>query len=410
MRVKHYAFALFLIAIPAVIACSYISKDTEKNSWKQFRGNNRNGAYSESSINEKLVDKEPKLIWTQKLGSGFSEILVSKDKIYTMSSEIADSLSGSEVVLAFDAISGEEIWRTVIDSMFRDSEGWGDGPRSTPAMDDNAIYCLSSFGNLRALSLEDGEILWTVNFLEEFDNKPGWIYTTSPILIGDEIIIEVGGTESRGFASIDKNTGKTLWVNGEARPSYSSPTIATIDGEIHTIFANGTKLLSFNKNGDELWSYDMPLQAPIATPLFIAPNKIFVSSGSGCFMIKIENNVATETFNNKSMRNAFSSPCYYNAHIYGISGGALKCISEIDGKSKWSQKGFGLGSLILVDNKILALSDKGVLKIVDAVPEAYTENDSIQAINGKSWTAPSFANGTVYVRNLTEMGSYSFLD
>lgn len=408
MKFKLTAFALFFFGIMTLIACSYISNDTDKNSWKQFRGNDRNGTYSESGINEKWNDIKPALMWTQKLGSGFSEILASKNKLYTMSSEIIDSISGSEVMLAFDAISGEEIWKTVIDSMFRDSEGCGDGPRSTPAIDDKAIYCLSSFGNLNALSLEDGKILWTVNFLEEFDNKPGWIYTTSPILLGDELIIEVGGTESRGFASIDKYTGKTLWLNGEARPSYSSPTIATIDGEIQTIFANGSMLKSFDKTGNEIWSYSMPLQGAIATPLFIAPNNIFVSYGGGCFMVKVENNEVTEVFISKSMRNTFSTSCYYNAHIYGISSGALKCISATDGESKWTQKGFGLGSLILVGNKILALSDKGILKIVDANPEAYTEKESFQAINGKSWTAPSFANGNVYIRNLTEMASYRF--
>lgn len=406
MKFKLTAFAIFIFGAMTLIACSFISRDNDQNSWKQFRGNDRNGTYSESNINEKWIDKEPELLWTQQLGSGFTEILVSKNKLYTMSSEIADSISGSEVMLAFDAISGEELWRTVIDSMFRDSEGWGDGPRSTPAIDDRAIYCLSSFGNLRALSLNDGEILWTVNFLNEFDNKPGWIYTTSPILIGDEIIIEVGGTESRGFASIDKNTGKTLWVTGEARPSYCSPTIATISGGIHTIFANGTKLMSFNKTGAELWSYDMPFQAPIPTPLFIAPNKFFVSSMVGCFMIKVENNEVTEVFNKKSMRSTFGSSCFYNGHIYGVSSGSLKCISEIDGESKWSQKGFGLGNLIIVGNKIVAMTDKGVLKIIETNPEAYIEKRSIQAINGKSWTAPSFANGNVYVRNLTEMASY----
>ena len=106
------------------------------------------------------------------------------------------------------------------------------------------------------------------------------------------------------------------------------------------------------------------------------------------------------------MRNKFSTPCYYNGHIYGISRGALKCISEIDGESKWKQRGFGSGSLILVGNKILAISDQGLLKLVEATPEAYIEKGSIQAINGRIMTAPSFANGKIYLRNLSEMASY----
>lgn len=361
-----------------------------QNSWQQFRGNNRNGASTDISINENGVYNEQSLVWKKTIGSAYSEILVSKDNVFTMVSEKTNSLKGSDFMVAYCAISGKEIWKTLVDSMVIDSDGAGEPPRSTPAIDDKAIYCLSSHGKLRALSLEDGKILWTVNFMEEYDNKPGWIYTTSPILYENELIIEVGGTESRGFASFNKDTGKALWINGDGIPSYCSPTIASIDGEMNIIFANGPTLRSFDKSGNELWSYTMPFQSPTATPLFIAPNKIFISSARGCFMIKIENNEAAEVFGNSSMRNTFSASCYYNGHIYGISNNALKCISATDGEAKWKERGFGLGSLILVGNKLLALTDKGILKIVEALPEEYTEKASFQAIDGKSYTAPSY--------------------
>ena len=410
MKLKLSAFVLFLLGVTTLIACSMLSDEGDIKSWKQFRGNDRNGSYSEAEINEKWAELKPELNWSKKLGSGFSEILASNDQVFTMISEKIDSTSGLEFLVAYNASNGNEIWRTKVDSMLIDPEGSGEGPRSTPAMDDNAIYCLSSFGNLTALSRDDGQILWTLNFSEEFDNKPGWQYTTSPILLEDEIIIEVGGTESRGFASIDKNTGETNWVNGDGVSSYSSPTFANIDETMQIFFANGSTLKSFDKTGNELWSYSMPFQGAIATPIFIAPNKIFVSYGGGCFMVKVENNKATEVFSTKSMRNTFSTSCYYNGHIYGISSGALKCISAADGEAKWTERGFGLGSLSLAGNKILALTAKGELKIVEASPEAYTETTSFQAILGKSWTAPSFANGCVYLRNLSEMASYYLYD
>jgi len=406
MNFKHIVIISSIIAITSLVAFIDGTEDLDQNSWKQFRGNNRNGVSAETTINEKWSENEPKLIWKQNLGSGFSEILASKDKVYTMISEKTDSLSGLEFLVAYDALSAEEIWRTFVDSMFIEPGGSGDGPRSTPVIDDKAIYCLSSFGKLGAFSRKNGNTLWTVDFVEEFGNKPGWNYTTSPILHENEIIIEVGGTDSMAFASFDKKTGETLWINGEGRPSYSSPTFTAIDGGIQFVFANGTMLMSFDKTGKELWSYSMPFQSPIATPLFIAPNKIFVSSGAGCFMIQVENNEVAEVFINKSMRNTFNTSCYYDGHIYGIGSSALKCISVTDGEAKWSERGFGLGSLILVGNKLLAMTDKGVLKLVDAVPEAYNEHGSYQALTGKSWTAPSFANGTIYLRNLTEMASY----
>jgi outer membrane protein assembly factor BamB len=346
------------------------------------------------------------MVWKKTIGSGYSEILVANDKVFTMITEKTDSLKGSEFLAAYDAISGEEVWRTLVDSMIIDADGAGEPTRSTPAMDDKALYCLSSYGKLKALSLKDGKTIWTVDFSQDYGNKPGWIYTTSPILYEDELIIEVGATESRAFASFDKNTGKALWIQGEGTTTYCSPTIASIDGEMNIIFANGPTLTSFNQAGEQLWSYSMPIQNPTATPLFIAPNKIFVSSARGCFMIKIENNAVSEVFSNNSMRNTFSTSCYYYDHIYGISSNGLRCISAIDGELKWKEKGFGLGSVTLVGNKLLALTQNGELKIVEALPEEYTERASYQAIDGKSYTAPSYAGGKVYLRNLSEMASY----
>ena len=56
----------------------------------------------------------------------------------------------------------------------------------------------------------------------------------------------------------------------------------------------------------------------------------------------------------------------------------------------------------------MVLSDKGKLIRVKATPEAFTELGSFQALEGKSWTAPSFSDGKLYVRNLTEMACYKF--
>ncbi len=228
MKIKYSFFFLFIL-----ISLQLSAQD----SWQQFRGNNRNGASTDISINVKPLDTGLNMLWKKAIGSGYSEILASKDKVFTLISEKTDSLKGSEFLAAYDIKSGEEIWKTSVDSMLMDADGAVEPPRSTPAVDDKAIYCLSSYGKLRALSLEDGKILWTVNFSEEYGNKPGWIYTTSPIIYDNELIIEVGATESRAFASFDKNTGKALWIKGEGTNTYCSPTIAEIAGNMNIIFA-----------------------------------------------------------------------------------------------------------------------------------------------------------------------------
>ncbi len=92
--------------------------------------------------------------------------------------------------------------------------------------------------------------------------------------------------------------------------------------------------------------------------------------------------------------------------IYGFNVAALRCISAETGEVKWSKRGFGKGSLIFVDNNLVVLSDKGKMIFVEAYADAYTEKASVQAVNGKSWTAPTYDQGRIYIRNLTEMACY----
>jgi len=153
----------------------------------------------------------------------------------------------------------------------------------------------------------------------------------------------------------------------------------------------------------------MPFRGIIASPVFIEPNKIFLSGirNPGFIIVQIEENKASEVNRGNTMKNDFSSCLYYNGYIYGFHVATLRCISAETGEVQWSKRGFGKGSLILVDNKLFVLSDQGKLAIIEAVPDSYVEVGSIQAIAGKSWTAPSFQDGKVFVRNLTEAACYS---
>jgi outer membrane protein assembly factor BamB len=381
------------------------SQNTIQNSWNQFRGPERDGVSKEVLANPGT----PELIWEKELGSGFSELVLTEDVLYTMISEKTDSLSGIAYVAAFDRNNGNEIWRTKVDSMYVDADGWGDGPRSTPIIDKDKIYSLTGHGKLSANSRKDGKLIWQIDFINDFGSKtPRWGYASSPIIVDDKLIMEVGGTESRTFMAFNKDDGSVIWNSGSGNASHDSPLKVTIDGQEQIIFANVSTLYSYNSKGDTIWTYNMPFRYITAMPLLFDKNKIFASGvrNPGFFIIEIENNKPTELLTGSSMKNDYNSCVYHDGYFYGYHVAALRCISAETGEVSWTKRGFGKGSLIMVDDKLLVLSDKGRLAIVKATPDAYIELQSIQAIEGKSWTAPSFLDGKVYVRNLSEMAYY----
>ena len=110
-----------------------------------------------------------------------------------------------------------------------------------------------------------------------------------------------------------------------------------------------------------------------------------------------------EIWRNKAMKNHFNSSVLHEGHVYGFDNAMLKCVSIETGEPCWAKRGLGKGSLILAGEHLVVLSDRGKLALAAATPEGYGEAASFQALEGKSWTAPSYAAGRLYLRNQTEM-------
>ena len=258
-------------------------------------------------------------------------------------------------------------------------------------------------------SKKDGKLIWEHNLVEDFGSKmPRWGFAGSPRLIENMLVIEVGGKEGKTFMTFNKNTGNVIWAGGKGAATFSTPLFTKIDGQDQLIFINGRTLYSFNLKGDTLWTVPMPISGNIVMPVLIENDKIFVSNiQRGFFIVQIKDNKGTEILKGSSMKNDFTTSIYHDGYIYGFHVAALRCISAETGEVKWSKRGFGKGSFILVDDKLIVLSDKGKLAIAKASPDSYQELGSIQAITGSiTWTAPSYTDGKVYVRNQTEMACF----
>jgi len=106
--------------------------------------------------------------------------------------------------------------------------------------------------------------------------------------------------------------------------------------------------------------------------------------------------------------NHWSTPVCKDGYLYGMFGykkfkvGPMKCVELATGKVMWSQPGFGQGNLILVGNRIVALSDDGSLVIIEASLAAYKEIARTKAFQDKCWTTPAFADGKIYVRSISQ--------
>jgi outer membrane protein assembly factor BamB len=372
--------------------------------WPQFRGPQRDGTSAESGLAKSWPDGGPPVVWKKSIGDGFSEVVVADGRVYVM---LADD--ESELAVALDSATGKEKWRTIIGPRF--NEEFGDGPRATPVLSDGVLYTLTSEGRMHALDADDGEKMWNVDLVEAYGSSvPRRGFAASPLVEGDLLVFEVGGADGKAFVAFDKKSGEERWTAGEGRAGYSSGLTVDIDGVRQMVFARSStsEIVSLLPGGQVYWRYEWKA-GPIAMPILVPPNGLFVSSGQdiGGSLLKIDTRdgvpTVSEAWSSRSMKNHFGSSVLVGDHIYGFDNATLRCISAATGERVWARRGFGKGTLVTADGMLYVLSDGGVLALIEATPEEYREKARFQAMTGKAWTAPALAQGRLYVRDQDEL-------
>lgn len=402
------AIALLLLSTAAAQAAD----------WPQWRGPQRDGISSETGL---FTTERPFAEgWRGPLGLGFSGIAVADGRAFTLFAQGDD-----EFAVCLDAQTGEERWRFRTGPYYTETQG-GDGPRSTPTVDGEIVYVLGAHGQLYALAAASGAKVWQKDLVAEFGSKmPRWGFSASPLVEGDLLLIEAGGRSGNFLDSLtemvvdrqvpatviafDKATGQTAWTALDDKMGYSSPIAFTAGGQRQLAFFTGYALTGLAPaDGQTLWTYPWKTSYDInvATPIFIPPNRVFISSGydKGATVLQVGPDAAVEEiWRNKKMKNQFSTSVYYQDHLYGFDKTILKCIDARTGAEKWKARGYGNGTLIAADGHLIVLGEQGNLGLAEATPAGFHVKVTYPALNGRCWTAPSLAHGRLYMRDEREI-------
>lgn len=257
-----------------------------------------------------------------------------------------------------------------------------------------------------------GEKRWGRNIREDYKVEKGFFGVAgSPILIDGRLLVNVGG-KGAGVVAFDSMTGKELWKSTSDGASYSSPTVAEIDGKLAAVFLTrfGLRILD-PVNGS--MRYEFPFRPRLnesvqgATPL-VWENDVFltVSYSTGAALLRVKTDELDEVWSNdKTLSSHYNTPVRVGEYLYGVHGRAdvgnaiLRCVEWKTGEVKWSEPNFGVASLIAVDNGVLALSEAGDLVRFDASPSGYKERGRASLLQKPTRAVPALADGRLYARD-----------
>ena len=409
-----------LVGVGVIIGS--FNHQVEAGDWPGYRGPAQNGIATESFG----FQGKPTTSWSAEVNNGFSSFCVVDGKLFTL--ELGDGKQ--ETCRALDANTGEELWKTPLGSSqydgggnagSRDNSG-GDGPRTTPSFYKGGLITLSAHMHLSRLNPENGEKIWNIDLKKEFGAQlPRWQNAASPIIFDGKIYISAGG-EKQSFLCLDAISGKEIWKSGTEDMTHASPVKASIHGVDQIIFFVRSGLVSMSPgDGRELWRQKFNFNVSTAASPVVYEDVVYCSAGYGvgAAAYKVSMNKGEWTTKNmwrkrNRLMNHWSTPVAKDGYLYGMFSfkkygkGPVKCVRLSDGKEMWSEDGFGPGNVILSDETIIALGDKGQLVLIRATPESYDEVFRTNALKGKCWSTPALSDGSVYIRSTKQAKRLDF--
>ena len=384
--------------------------------WPQWRGPDRTGVSEETGLAREWPDEGPPLVWeVRSLGNGYGTVSVVGDRIFVQGTREEES-----IVFALDVESGREVWSTSLGPRLVQEQG--DGPRSTPTVENGLLYVLNGMGELAVLDARDGAVRWQRNILDEFEgarNRYG--VSESPLIDGDRVIVMPGG-EGSTVAALDKRTGETVWTSAELSDAagYGSFIAADIDGVRALIgFTRAAGVGLRASDGSLLWRYERPSNevANVATPIYDAGLAFYTSSygvGGGAMRVRSHGDAieTEEAYFSSRLQNHHGGVLLIDGYLYSFFGRTLTCASFETGEVVWKARSVGKGSLTAADGLLFLVGENYLVGLAEASPDGYEERGrfAIEDHGRPSWAHPVVNDGRLYIRNQHQLSVYDVSD
>ncbi|MFI4945908.1 MAG: PQQ-binding-like beta-propeller repeat protein, partial [Burkholderiales bacterium] len=157
--------------------------------------------------------------------------------------------------------------------------------------------------------------------------------------------------------------------------------------------------LAWHHTLDKFWSW--------ATPVPIGADRVLVLTWNDAALVKAPKagEAASVVWRIPAFTAYVATPVYKDGHLYGHGGDYLRCVRVSDGTTAWEERTYP-GSVSLVDGNLVALSVRaGLLRVVEATPQAYRERAKLEVVEpgSRAEVSPTVVGRRIYVRNDEEV-------
>ena len=321
------------IAVLSGSAVSAMGQSSQED-YPQWRGRSRDGsasAFTEpKSWPDTLIRK-----WKVDVGEGYATSLVIGNTVYSFTRR-----GGDEVMAPLDASTGKELWHTSYEAPYtpgRPAAAHGAGPKATPVFYDGKLFTLGISGIVAAFDASSGELLWRTPAPSEL---PFFSAASSPVAEKGLVIAHPGNYGP--LTAFDANTGNVEWTAGEGG-FFASPLIAELAGTRQVVAVTMKNVIGVSTaDGGVLWQY--PWRGGSGGTMPVLNGETVIVSGHNLGVTafkptKYDGEWKTETvWETKDVSMYISNPVVIADTLFGLShreSGQFFALDATTGKVLW---------------------------------------------------------------------------
>ena len=418
-QVKQKQLIAVLISLLFVVAA-------RAEDWPQWRGPNRDGAWTEQGVLKAFPPSGLKFRWRMPVGLGLSSPIVAKGRVFLTDVQLSQPIS-KERVLCFEAESGKPLWTYLNDAEYPEANPgeFIQGPIPTPICHQEKVYTIGKT-DLLCLDATNGKLLWKTALDKEYQVKEFRTYA-SPLIEGDLLIIYEGRCIDDPTAcviAINKDSGKTAWRAVTDYAAMSSPIVVSAGGKRQLIVWSQQAVTSVDvATGEVCWrevTRPVNQSSAVSTPV-TQGNRLLI----GALMMELDSTkpaavVLWPVAKSPARRNFSntSTPLLRGDHVFSArTSGHFVCVEAATGNELWRTdevtdlvSGACIHLTMNGDNTFL-YTDRGELILARLSGEGYHEISRTTLIaptfsyEGRKfvWAPPAYANRCVFARSDKEL-------
>jgi len=402
---------LIISAIVTLIAIS--TTNSFSQDWPQWRGMNRDSKVTGFKA-PSAWPVDLKQEWKVTVGFSDATPVLVGNKIYLNTRQ-----GDQEVILCVDAATGKELWKTSYPSMAvtGPSASQHPGPRGTPAVSNGKIVTFGAAGILSCLDAATGKLIWRKD--NPTNAFPAFFTGASPIIADGMCIVHIGKKDDGQVIALDLNSGNEEWKWTGEGPSYSSPSVMTVEGKKLLIVITEKNIMALGlADGKQLWQIATPVQQRFYNCVspYIDGQTIYLSGqGTGTKAIKVEKSgndyITKELWSNAEVGAKWNTPILKDGFLYGFTDQKrIYCINAATGQTAWIDNSVNSDFSTIVDcgSVIIGLTSTDNLLVLKPDAKAYSEVVKYKVSETPIYAYPVISGNSIYIKDAETLMKYGF--